>query len=290
MSWRKHKLQLVKESAAQGRIAEIFADIKETLGIPYVNIMFQALASYPEFFDVFWRTAKPALQTQEFFSFADRLGAEAYTRMHNYFPVPDLQRKVAEMDFSLGAQHELFQSVELFHYNAPLLLLTSAALQQSFENPTTTRRPGTLPANHPVFTTRPILVDEEHAPPVTRKIYEDIRRTLGTPFLNLCYLNFGRWPDFLKAYWDCLKPLLKTPLYEQHRLALRESALAFANDLPEPFQLSTAQMEEAGVPEDDVTAIVHLTDLYLNLQSKQVLNVAFAKIGLEDGVRTTQAA
>ena len=104
MPFRKHKLHLVREHEAEGRIAEIFGEIREALGIPHVNVIFQTFASFPEFLDLFWRALKPALETQEFFSFSERLGAEAYTRVHNYFSIPDLRRKVAEMNFSAGAQ------------------------------------------------------------------------------------------------------------------------------------------------------------------------------------------
>lgn len=290
MNWKKHKLLLLSEAAARGHTAEIYDEIKEALGIPRVNMMFQVLASFPEFFDLFWRALKPVVETQEFFSFSNRLSAEAYTRMHNYFPVPDLQRKLKELEFSPGAQNELHQVAELYHYNYSILLLVNAALVQAFDNPGKPQGRGATPAYHPVFAAKPILVEEEAAPAPTRKIYDDIKRTMNTPFLNTSYLNFGRWPDFLQAYWESLKPLVRTPLYEQHRLAMRESALAFASELPEPLQLSAEQLEDAGVPERDVNTVIQLADLFLELLSKQILNTAFAKIGLEDGARTTLAA
>jgi plasmid maintenance system antidote protein VapI len=308
MSWKKHKLHL-EEASAQGRTAEIFAEIKHTLGVPHVNKLFQALAPFPEFFDLFWRTAKPALETQEFFSYSDRLAAEAYTRMHNYFPALDLQRKILDLQNRIDLQskmdlqskievlelsgeihNELRQVVELYHYNYPLLLLLCAALEQAFENPNSVQRTGTVPARHPVFVAGPATVAEELAPPPTRRIYDEMKRTLGTPFLSNSYLNLGRWPDFLKAYWDSLKPMLRTPLYEQHRLAVRDSAISFAAELPEPLQLSTNQMAEAGVPEKDINRIVQLKDLFLDLMSKEVLNIALAKIGLEDSMRSALAA
>jgi hypothetical protein len=290
MPVKKHKLHLVREHEAEGRIAEIFAEIRETLGIPHVNVLFQAFASFPEFFDLFWTALKPALEIQEFFSFSDRLGAEAYTRVHNYFSVPDLRSKVAEMEFSAGAQQELEEVVNLYHYNYPALLLICALLVQAFENPGRPQKQGTKPAIHPVYKGNPILVEEELAPPPTRKIYEDMKRTLGTPFLATCYVNFGRWPDFLRTYWDSLKSIFRTALYEHHRVALRESALSFAAEMPEALQLTPTSLEEAGVPEEDVNTVLQITDLFLNLVSQQVLNMAYAKIGLEDGMRTEKAA
>jgi hypothetical protein len=290
MTWKRHKLRLVKEKDAEGRTAEIYLEIKQTLGVPYINMMFQALASFPEFFDLFWWSAKPVVSTQEFFDFSERLGAEAYTRVHNYFQVPNLGSKAAEMNFSTGAQHELRELLELYHYNYPMLLLLSAALVDSFENPRTTKRPATPARPRLRRWPKPITVEEETAPAPTRKIYEDIKRTVGTPFLHTCYLNMGRWPDFLKVCWESLAPLMKSPVYEQQRAAMSDSALALANELPEPLQLSSAQMEEAGVPNDDIHQVTQLAELFLNLLSKQVLNIAFAKIGLEDGQEQEIAA
>ena len=79
-------------------------------------------------------------------------------------------------------------------------------------------------------------------------------------------------------------------IYRRWGLALRESALACAAELPETLQLSTTQMEEQGVPEDDLNTVVHISDLFLNLLSQQVLNMAYAKIGLEDGIISKLAA
>ena len=291
MNWKRHKLRLVTEKEARGRTKEIFEEIKQAMGVPHVNIIFQALASFPEFFNHFWKTAKPLLHTQEFFSFSERIAAEAYTRMHNYFSVPALAAKTSEMDFSPAARAELEESAELYYYNCSALLLLSAALVQAFENPGTEAvNKITSAVAHPIFSKKPILVEEEKAPPATRKIYDDIKRALGTPFLSSSYLNFARWPDFLSVYWEGLKPVMKTPLYEQNHLALRDSALTLAAALPQSLQLSTAQLEEAAIPKDNITAIVHLADSFLDLLSKQMLNVAFVKIGLEDGGRSEAAA
>jgi hypothetical protein len=137
---------------------------------------------------------------------------------------------------------------------------------------------------------RIILVEEENAPPPTRKIYDEIKRTMDAPFLNTSYFNFGRWPDFLCEYWNALKPLIGTPLYEQHRQAMRSSAFSLAAELPYPLQLSSAELEEGGVAHEDISIIVQTADAFLDELSKHVLNIAFAKIGLEGGVKSTAAA
>lgn len=290
MAWKRHKLRAIREAEAGSATSEIYSEIKPALGIPYVPTMIQVFASSPDFLRLFWERARPMLETREFFSAAERLGAEAYTRIHNYFNVPNLGAKVEAMQFSSGAQAELKKAVELYHYSYPVLLELSAALMQAFENPEAPARQGSGPAAHPSHAERPILVEEENAPPATRRIYEDIKRTLGTPYLHTCYIHFGRWPEFLEQYWEALKPVLNTALFEQNCRAMRDSALSLAGELPQPLQLSMAELEEAGVARDELSAIVQATESFLDSFSKQTLSVVFAKIGLEGGVRSTVAA
>jgi halocarboxylic acid dehydrogenase DehI len=290
MTWKRHKLRAVREAQADDATREIYSEIKEELGIPYVPAMIQVFASSPEFLRLFWERARPVVETREFFAAAERLRAEAYTRMHNYFHVPNLRAKLEAMEFSPGAQAELKKAVELYQYSNPVLLELSAALMQAFEHPDAAARQGSGPATHPSNPDRPVLVEEENAPPMTRRIYDDIKRTLGTAFLNTSYVHFGRWPEFLQAYWETVKPMIATALFEQNSRAMRDSALALTSELPQPLQLSMAELEESGVGRDEITAIVQASETFLELMSKQTLIVSFAKIGLEGGVRPVVAA
>lgn len=290
MAWKRHKLQPVREAEADPATAEIYSEIKDALGIPYVPTMVQVFASSPEFLQLFWERAQPVTNTREFFAAAERLRAEAYTRMHNYFNVPDLHARLDAMQFSPGAQVEVKSAVELYQYSNPLLLELSATLVEAFEHPEARARQGSGPAVHPFNAERPVLVEERNAPPGTRRIYEEIKRTLGTQFLNTSYIHFGRWPDFLQEYWEAVKPVIATPLFEQNARALRDSALALAGELPQPLQLSIAELDEAGVGRDELNAVVQASDSFLDRQGRQTLIIAFAKIGLEGGVRAVVAA
>ena len=138
----------------------------------------------------------------------------------------------------------------------------------------------------------PILVKEQNAPPETRRIYDDIKKTLGIPFLNTSYINFGRWPDFLLANIGTRSSRwFSARKYEQNRVAIHLYPLsALAAELPQPLQLSPTQLEEAGVSESDLSAITQVTEFFLQILSKQLLNIAFAKIGLEGGAHSTAAA
>jgi hypothetical protein len=280
---RKRRLSVVREGDASGRTLEIYQEIKSSLGVPHVNVIFQAYGAHPRFLDMMWKLLKPAIETREFFSCADRLRAEAYTRAHNYFSVPDLCDRVREIHFSSGAQHELTDAVELFHYNNPLLLLIAALLLQAFEDGPAQERSAEMGADHPVFTQRLVKITEQAAPAPIRKVYDEMKRTLGVNFINTDYQAFARWPDFLNMYWSALKPVVSSPLYSESSHAVRESAMALASELPNAPQLSVERMQEAGLNDDEISGAIHITEDFLGLLSGLVFNVAFAKIALEGG-------
>jgi hypothetical protein len=282
---------MVSESEAQGETARIYAELKETLGIPHVSMVFRILAAFPQFFALFWKCAQPMLQTGEFFTAADQIRVQGYNQMKSGFDVPDLRAKLVEFEFTPRAQEEVRDVVELYEYINPVLLLVMAALEQGFEHPESVPpKHGALPVQHLRHPSRPILVDERLAPEPTRKLYDDIKKTMGTPYLNTSYVTFGRWPDFLHEYWASLKPIIGTPAYEKARGSLRDFAMNAANDLPEGIHLSRGTLDKAGVTDEGRAIALQTVNFFLDLLGKQVLNIAFAKVGLEGGARTSVAA
>ena len=280
---RKRRLTLVREADSSGRTLEIYQEIKAALGVPHVNVIFQAYGAYPAALDTIWNALRPCVETTEFFRCAERLRGEAYTRTHNYFTVPDLCASIQQVHFSTGAQHELTEVVELLHYNNPLLLLIAAAQLQAFEDGPPMPKSAERNAEHPVFTHKPIRISEEEASGPIRKIFEDIKRTLGVTVVNTDYQAFARFPDFLNMYWGALKPAVLSPLYSENRRALHDSALTLAGDLPNAPQLTVERMQESGLSAEEISAAIHITEEFLDLLSGLVLNIAFAKISLEGG-------
>ena len=280
---RKRRLSFVREADASGRTLEIYQEIKNALGVPHLNAIFQAYGAYPRFLDLMWKSLDPVLETGEFFEHADRLRAEAYTAMHNYFVVPDLGTRIRQIHLSTGAQRELTSVVDLFHYNDPLILLIAAVQLQAFEDAPVAVRVGRSGADHPVFTQKPVMLTEEAASAPIRKIYEEIKRSLRISFIGLDFQSFAHWPDFLSLYLDALKPVISSPLYGEHKHALRGSALTLATGLPNAAQLSVEHMKHSGIADEEISTAIHIAEEFLDQSSGSVLNVAFGKISLEGG-------
>ncbi len=273
------RLRLVGESEASGRTQEIYQEIKHTFGVPQVSALFQAFAACPKILDVFWRALRPAVQTRQFFRLGDRLRADAYTRMHNYFQVPDLHSPGLDP----GSRQQISEIVELFHYVDPLLLLLSVALAQALAKPLGQSAGESPPAEHPAFAHCPPLVTEEMAPAQIKLIYEDIKRTLDLPVLSTAYQAFASSPAFLESYWNALKPVAQSALYTESHAGVRETAWSLVREFPARMELTGDYLFDAGVPDDDIAMAARIVDLFVGSLSRTVLNVAVAKIGLEGG-------
>lgn len=283
MPWKLgNRVCLVREQEASPDIQAIFDEIKESLGLPYVPFLYLAYASLPLFLAAHWQRFRPVIGNRNFFDLADRLRADAYTRAHNYFDIPDFCQRVQASQFSSGAKEELTETIEQFYYADSILLLICAAQQQAFEEPIGVVTAGARPV-HPEFKARPILVDDESASPEAVKVFEETKKSLGLPIIISDFRALARWPDFLRTYWKMLDPLLASPLYQECQYGGLETAWALARELPGPFELTVSQMTDAGMHEDHIASVVRLTQAFARGLSGSVLNISIAKIGLEGG-------
>lgn len=290
MPWKiGNRLRLVREHEASPEIRTIFEEIKRSLGLPYVPIIYQAYARLPLFLAAHWQRFQPVINSRNFFDVADRLRADAYTRAHNYFDIPDLCERVQDMSFSSGTKEELTETIEQFYYVDPILLLISAAQQQAFEGATGVSTPASPPV-HSEFKTKPVFVDDESASPEVSKVFEESKKSLGLPAVMSDFRALARWPDFLRSYWKLLEPFLASPLYQECQYGGLETAWALARELPGPFELTVSQMTDAGMHEDDIASVVRLTQAFTRGLSGSVLNISIAKIGLEGGNHARQSS
>ena len=282
MPHRTH-LKLASETEAQGRTAELFAEIQQTLGVPYAGLVFRAYGVYPAFLELFWQSVRPGIADAQFFACAERLRASAYTRAYSYFPVPDFCAHALKLRLSNSARDELRSTVELLSYYNGLQLLLVAVVFQAFDSPVGRAPRSPKPASHPAFPFRPVLIDEGTAAPSVARIFDEIKRTFGAPIVNADFRAFARFPDFLENYWSVLQRVLELPLYAESQFGVQDTALAVAREFPAEVRLGKDRLESAGIGDDDIAAVLRATSLFLKLFSSSLLNLAIARIGFEGG-------
>jgi hypothetical protein len=275
-----NRVRLLAESDAREGVREIFQQIKETLGLPHVGALYRAFAVYPAFLELHWKAFRPALNANQFFELADRLRADAYTRAFNYFDVPDLSVLGDEQ-----ARRSLIEVTDLLQYENPILLLITAAQLQAFDGVVGRTASPPLSVTHPVYSRSPACLQEQQAPAPMRRIYEELRHMLGTSFVSYEYRALAHYPEFFMQYWTALKKWAASPIYKGIQHGFRESAWAMAREVPHPLELTVNQLSEAGLADEEIAAVMRITELFVDQLSSLLLNITLARIGIEGGTR-----
>jgi hypothetical protein len=284
MPWKKgQRPKVITEHQATGSIASIYQEIREMLGLPYVPVPFQIFAAIPNFLELHWRAVRPLVATEEFFALGERLRADAYTRAHSYFRLPDLCDRIEDLRFSTGARREITDTIELLHHANPLVMLLMAAQLQAFDKKVGAPARATTPASPREKHERPTLIEEDRAPAPTRKLYDDIKRTTGLPVVTTDYLVMARWPDYLAAYWQVMKPIVESPLYRECAAGVSETSWSLIHELPGELALTCGELTDGGVTDEDVGMAVRITEMFVKALAGMVLNISAAKISLEGG-------
>ncbi len=273
----------MSEDSDDVTINNIFDDIKKQLTIPFVSKFFQVFAAYPGFLPIQWRALRSLTETREFFQCAERLRADAYTRAHNYFDIADLSVRLKELEFSQGACQELADSLDLFVYLDPLLLLLSQVQQQAFDGGTGSGKAPVGSPNQVEPKTRPVLIDVQNAPPDVRHVLEQAKLSSGLPVFGDDLRALARWPDFLLESWRLIEPLLASPLYQQCQRGIQDTAWNIGRELPGSVELTVDQLTEAGMDEDDIGSVVRLTQAFTRGFSAALLDTSIIKIAFEGG-------
>jgi Halocarboxylic acid dehydrogenase DehI len=282
MSWRKgNRLHIVQENEATGLTAEVFDELKATLGIGYVPVCFQAFACSPKFLQAQWRAMKPLLGTREFFELAARLRAESYTYIHNYLKVPALADGLTISQASPVA--------DLLCYAESVVLLMLSVQLQAFEGAV-----GNSGASHAADRVasnfRPHFIDAETASSAMKRVTDEMRHTLELPYTSDEQRAFAQWPQFFFAYWRALKPAVQSVFHEQAVFRIRESAWSCGQDVPVEVDMEYSRLIDAGVDADEIATITRLTELLGRGAAVTLLDTTFAKIGLEGGNLGVQAS
>jgi hypothetical protein len=226
---------------------------------------------------------RPIVATEAFFSSAQNLRADSYSRVHTHFEIPDLKTEVNRQQFSSGACEELRDCINFFYHSVPMSLLMAATLSESFAGPAGSETVPRTPAIAHKHQRRIVMVEEDSASPAVKAIFADIRLATGADVIHTVYRAFARWPDFLKSYWDAVKPLTVSELFHNSESAIREAAIQRTKEVPGPIQFSSADLAALGMNEGEAGSLVGIADMFVRSLSAALINVSIARIAIEGG-------
>lgn len=171
------QLSEVMEDEADEAVRSLYADIRATLRVPFVNFIFRVLANYPAYLTSTWGGLSPLFRTVAFERAADKLRARALLE-----PLPDVR---AEHLVRLDDLRRIRKFTDTIHYVLPKLLLVATAFDEALEGDALTERAGSgsadessaeIPLGAAKGTSVVPMVASDQATDEIRAIFEDIKQ------------------------------------------------------------------------------------------------------------------
>ncbi|UCH47739.1 MAG: hypothetical protein JSU95_17050 [Betaproteobacteria bacterium] len=271
------------EYRVSGQRAQWYADMKQVFQVPWMGVVTMAFAHYPYFFEVLWQGLKPLAQSKPFVDACTSLRSRTEARVAALGPGP-LVRRLETIGYAPREIDQIRASIEVFsHGNFPYLLTATAArrLLEGLDLGSSRSAPRYSGRHAPQVDAPFVLMEMHHADQDTRALYEEIKATLGLPFVNTDYRALARWPSYFALAWRDLKPLVTS----SEHAGICEAVHAYADELvgdllPNPAALTPDALQEAARNDGSPDEILQVTQLFQWLLPGLVTNVAFFRAQL----------
>lgn len=269
------------EFKADGELRDAYENYKTAMQIPWVGVVTMAYAHYRPFFDCWWKALEPVVQGNHYLKAATALREKVETDIKALNPPPITERLLA-MGYSPCELDEMREMIDIISHGnfmqIPAVMVARLLLED-----------GTLlggddigtpaHAHGPQVSTPFVLLEPHHVLPDHQAIYEDVKATLGLPFVNTDYRCFARWPSYFDLAWKDLKAEIQSPNYEPLVLSQHEAQFEMTANLPNPTGLTAETLKQACG--DNYPAILETVRLFTWLLPGLATNVAYFRAQLE---------
>jgi hypothetical protein len=241
----------ITEADATGEVAELYADIRTTLGIPLVNLIWRNLATMPGALDWAWASVKPLYISGRIQNEATALIESQKLPAVPRFPAASLRAVGVDADAE-GAIRAILAS---YDRSNPLNLVALSALLAVLRNTRAHANARAAPKSqqHAIDVRLPPLVNLDETPGDTAELVRAVNR-LGARGRDHILVSMPRhlahWPGFLALYWTVIAPLDRSGQLHRCIDSILENAIArgalLAAELgqtPQPPQGSRSQIE-----------------------------------------------
>ena len=233
-------LEQVREGSAPAALAGRFRDIRRVLRVPWVPLLFRALAPMPDALQAAWRALAPNLSTRAFEEAADDLRV-VLTRSAVELGTPLLEPSLLSRGYDTDEIDEMRDALQLFHYVDPKLMLVTGALVQLDDGHAlggATRPDWALAPVPPALDLPSPELAPEHPGGRVGEILDALVRAIHLPDVTADLRVLGHWPGLLEEAWDGLASLFGHPAIEPALARLRAESHAAWRQMPhlaEPF-------------------------------------------------------
>ena len=198
----------VSEQEASAEIAALYADIRTTLGVPLVNLIWRNLATMPGALEWAWNSVKPLYASSRIQNEAAGLVAAQRLPHVPGWPVAALRAVGIES----GDDRVIRAVLDSYDRSNPLNLIALNVLLAVLRNEDggTTESASVVSKMNPFDVSLPRLVNLDEIPQGVAELVRAVNR-LGARGREHIIVSMPRhlahWPGFLALYWSTIAPL-----------------------------------------------------------------------------------
>lgn len=270
------------EYLAIGATKARYEDMKSVLQVPWMGVITMAYAHYPSFFDTLWEGLRPLCRSAAYVECSRALRRFTEDSVAALDPPPIVER-LGGLGYAPREIAQIADMIEVFsHGNFAYLPMAAIvrALLGGLEIEGGDEAPEFVERHAPDSAAAFVLMEAHHGDAPTKALYEDIKRTLGLPFVNTDYRALARWPSYFALAWGDLKAHIGSAAHEAIAQGLHDRALDFARTLPNPGGLTSRALIEAAKRDAPLTEITEVAKLFFHLIPGLVTNVAFFRLSV----------
>ena len=270
------------EYAAEDSLRASYEDYKTRFQVPWVGVVTMAYAHYQNFFNTWWDAMKPMVDHQVYVDIALSLREQIEVSVQALNP-PPLTEKLTKLGYSSRELDEIIEMVDVISHGnfiqIPAVIAARVLLEGSELNGGTEIGPIAAP-HKPSVTTPFVLIEPHHGLNDLKSVYENVKTTLGLPFVNTDYRCLSRWPSYFDMAWGDLRGHIGTADYESLALDNHNAMIEAAQSLPNPANITSAALQQATILDANLEDIRQTTRLFSWLIPGLVTNVAFFRAQL----------
>jgi len=109
------------------------------------------------------------------------------------------------------------------------------------------------------------LVEESGALPEVRKVFEDVKKTFGLPFVPNLFRAMAHNPDYLEATWQRVKVVMGPGKLDRRTKEMIAVAVSAANNCEYCVNAHTAALKRLGATDAELVELMGVVDLFSGL-------------------------
>jgi short-subunit dehydrogenase len=274
---KQQDIQVVQKTDTPPEVKACLSDIQDTMGIPWKPANWENYATYPEVMQLFWQRLKPAVGTEAFLRNSIAIAERAILEVNHWYQ-PD------RIDLSPSERQQIQRELNAFTFGNPQLLIQQVALSRALQGEIVGRdgkaepRHGASPYRH----TEIQLLDEQAVEGISPQLqqYQDIRQTLGLPFVNSDYLALAKWQTFFLPAWEDVKQWRQRQEYRALEQKLMHIADDAANRLHPKVVIGEQELSDLLTDQGDFENLQQMVQMFTQLLPGLIVNVAMFHRGV----------